>query len=70
VLEVQAANRLAFELINPFDHDQASVPDDADPVGDPLDLRKGVRGQEYRPPVRPNLAHHLLEGLLHQRVQA
>ena len=50
--------------------DQAPAPHDRDPVADPLDLGQDVRGEEDGPARRPQLVEDLVEGTLHQGVQA
>ena len=49
--------------------DGATPADDAHPVGQRLDLVEDVAGEQHGDAVLPPLAHALLEGLLHQRVE-
>src|SRR5680860_26214 len=44
--------------------------DDGDPITQRLNLRQDVAGQQYRPPLRLDLADAILEHRFHQRVEA
>ena len=57
------------KVLERVDGDQAPAPQDRDAVGDPLDLRQRVRGEEDRPPLRDDLPEQRVEALLHQRVE-
>ena len=46
------------------------MPDDRDAVADPLHLREDVGGEEDRPPGGAQLVEDLVEGPLHQRIEA
>ena len=61
--------RLGLERFERIDGDQPALAYDPDPVGDAIDLRQDVRGQEHRRPVPLHLANQLVELLLHQRVE-
>ena len=61
--------RVALELADALDGQQAPLVDHGDPVGDVLELREHVRAEEDREPVCAGLAHELVEGLLEDRVQ-
>ena len=63
------ALRLAEQLGDALDGDQLPVPDDADPVANPLDLVQLVRGEEDRAAALALLGDQRQELLLHQRVE-
>ncbi len=51
-------------------HDHQAPPaNDSHPVGDPLDLRQDMGGEEDGPSLFLRLLHHPVELLLHQRVE-
>ncbi len=59
----------SFQRRQILDDHQTPLPDDPHPVGDPLDLRQDVGGEEDGPSLFLRLLHHPVELLLHQRVE-
>ena len=53
-----------------LERDEAPMPDDRDAVADPLHLREDVGGEEDGPPRGAELVEDLVEGPLHQRIEA
>ena len=68
-LEVDAAASLGFEVLDRFDGYEPTVAHDGDAVGDSFDLRKDVRLQEDRSTLGLHLIDHVVELLLHERVE-
>ena len=62
--------RRARSAVDVLERDEPAGPDDRDPVADPLDLGQDVRAEEDRPAGRAKLVEDVVEGALHERVEA
>ena len=58
------------EVLQRVDDDEPPLAQDREPVGDPLDLRQRVRGEEHRATLGADLAEQRVEALLHERIEA
>jgi hypothetical protein len=57
-------------VVDRVDRDQPTAAEDADPIGDGLDLREDVRGEEHGSARRARLGDQRQELALHQRIEA
>jgi hypothetical protein len=68
-LDLQPLDRDPAQVLQRVHHDEPSLAQDGQPVGDPLHLRQRVRGEEDRATLGAALGQQRVEALLHQRVQ-
>ncbi len=64
------AERAGAQRLDTLDELESAVANDADPVGDALDLGERVGGEEHGSSLRSSLSHQLEHLLLHKRVEA
>ncbi len=69
-VELELAARLALQGLDLRDHRDPSLADDADPVGDALDLGQDMGREEDRPAISADLVEDPVELLLDQRIEA
>ena len=63
------AQRAADDVVHRFDGGEPALPEDADAIAHPLDLRQVVRREEHGRALRAQLPDEAGELLLHERVQ-
>ena len=68
-LDLQALDGDLAEVLERVDDHEPALAEDRQAVGDALDLRQGVRGQEHRAALGADLAEERVKALLHEGIQ-
>ena len=69
-LDLQALNRDLAKVLERVDDHESALAKDREAVGDALDLRQGVGGEEHGAALGADLRQQRVEALLHQRIQS